>query len=100
MFRPDQLTTQTIREQDVYAHVRIAMPATVATEVALKVDVNVGDPVTPAPVEVTYPVLLDESPGMTWDAAGRASLAALRTRRSEPDSGTGRHRAGHHPVGS
>jgi len=61
VFRPDQLTTQTIREQDVYAAVRVAMPATVATaEVALKVDVNVGDPVTPAPVEVTYPALLDE----------------------------------------
>lgn len=60
-FRPDQLTTQTIREQDVYAAVRVTMPATVATaEVALKVDVNVGDPVTPAPLEVTYPALLDE----------------------------------------
>jgi predicted nucleotidyltransferase component of viral defense system len=60
-FQPDLLTTQTIREQDVYAAVRVAMPATVATaEVALKVDVNVGDPVTPAPVEVTYPALLDE----------------------------------------
>ena len=61
VFRPEQLTTQTIREQDVYAAVRVTMPATVATaEVALKVDVNVGDPVTPAPVEVTYPALLDE----------------------------------------
>jgi hypothetical protein len=37
------------------------MPATVATaEVALKVDVNVGDPVTPAPVELAYPALLAE----------------------------------------
>lgn len=26
----------------------------------MKVDVNVGDPVTPAPVEVAYPALLDE----------------------------------------
>jgi predicted nucleotidyltransferase component of viral defense system len=61
LFRPDQLTTQTIREQDVYAAVRVTMLTTVATaEVALKVDVNVGDPVTPAPVEVTYPALLDE----------------------------------------
>ena len=60
-FRADQLTTQTIREQDVYAAVRVAMPATVASaEVALKVDVNVGDPVTPAPVEVAYPALLAE----------------------------------------
>lgn len=60
-FRPEQLTTQMIREQDVYAAVRVTMPATIATaEVTLKVDVNVGDPVTPAPVEVTYPALLGE----------------------------------------
>jgi hypothetical protein len=31
VFRPDQLTTQAIREQDVYAAVRVTMPATVAT---------------------------------------------------------------------
>jgi len=50
-----------IREQDVYAAVRVAMPASVATAaLALKVDANVGDPVTPGPVEVSYPALLDE----------------------------------------
>lgn len=60
-FDPARVTTRLIREQDVYAAVRVAMPATVATaKLALKVDVNVGDPVTPAPVEVTYPALLDE----------------------------------------
>ena len=60
-FQPDQLNTRLIREQDVYAAVRVAMPASVATAtLALKVDVNVGDPVTPAPVEVSYPALLDE----------------------------------------
>ena len=54
IFRPDQLTTRTIREQDVYAAVRVAMPASVATAaLALKVDVTVGDPVTPGPVEVS-----------------------------------------------
>jgi hypothetical protein len=37
------------------------MPASLATAaLALKVDVNVGDPVTPAPVEVAYPTLLDQ----------------------------------------
>jgi hypothetical protein len=52
IFRPDQLTTRMIREQDIYAAVRVAMPASVATAaLALKVDVNVGDPVTPGPVE-------------------------------------------------
>lgn len=61
IFRPDQLTTRMIREQDVYAAIRVAMPASVATAaLALKVDVNVGDPVTPGPVEMSYPALLDE----------------------------------------
>lgn len=61
VFRPDQVTARLIREQDVYAAVRVAMPAGVTTaKLALKVDVNVGDPVTPAPVRVTYPALLDE----------------------------------------
>lgn len=61
VFRADQLTAGLIREQDVYAAVRVTMPAAVATaELSLKVDVNVGDPVTPEPVEVTYPALLDE----------------------------------------
>jgi predicted nucleotidyltransferase component of viral defense system len=60
-FRPTEATARLIREQDVYAAVGVAMPATVATaEVTLKVDVNVGDPVTPAPVELAYPALLDE----------------------------------------
>jgi hypothetical protein len=61
IFRPDQLTTRMIRDQDVYAAVRVVMPASVATAaLALKVDVNVGDPVTPGPAEVSYPALLDE----------------------------------------
>lgn len=60
-FRTDEATAQPIRERDVYAAVRVAIPATVATaELALKVDVNVGDPVTPAPVEISYPALLGE----------------------------------------
>lgn len=60
-FRFDQVTTRIIREQDVYAAVRVAMPASLATAaLALKVDVNVGDPVTPAPVELSCPALLDQ----------------------------------------
>lgn len=60
-FRPESATGRLIREQDVYTAVRVAIPATVASaELSLKVDINIGDPVTPAPVEVTYPALLDE----------------------------------------
>jgi hypothetical protein len=57
-----QLTTRMIREQDLYAAVRVAMPARVdRARQPLRIDVNVGDPVTPAPTVVSYPALLGES---------------------------------------
>ena len=57
----DRMAAGTIREQGMYSGVRVSVPATVASaQVALKVDVNVGDPVTPAPVELAYPSLLDD----------------------------------------
>lgn len=77
VFGPDQVSARLIREQDVYAAVRVAMPATVATaEVALKVDVNVGDPVTPAPVAVTYQRC----------SASRSRWSPIRWRRCWPRS--------------
>lgn len=59
-FRPRGAVGRLIRENDAYAAVRVIVPAAVSSaEVLLKVDINVGDPVSPAPVEVTYPALLD-----------------------------------------
>lgn len=59
-FRPRGAVGRLIRENDAYAAVRVTVPATVSSaEILLKVDINVGDPVSPAPVEVTYPALLD-----------------------------------------
>jgi predicted nucleotidyltransferase component of viral defense system len=56
-----QLTTRMIREQDLYAAVRVAVPARVdRARQPLRIDVNVGDPVTPAPRVVSYPALLGE----------------------------------------
>ncbi len=61
VFDPSKLRAQVIREADLYTGVRIVVPAGVArSRHPLRVDVNVGDPVTPAPVEVTYPALLAE----------------------------------------
>lgn len=61
IYEPSKLRAEAIRETDLYTAVRIIVPATVArARHPLRVDVNVGDPVTPAPVEVTYPALLDE----------------------------------------
>jgi predicted nucleotidyltransferase component of viral defense system len=88
-FRRDQVTTQVIREQDAYAAVRVAMPASVATaELALKVDVNVGDPVTPAPIEVTYPALLDEPFTMVGYPLGTVLAEKLVTMISRGDTTT------------
>ncbi|MGI8793115.1 MAG: nucleotidyl transferase AbiEii/AbiGii toxin family protein [Acidimicrobiales bacterium] len=61
IFDPAKLRSEAIRETDLYAGVRIVVPASVArARHPLRIDVNVGDPVTPAPVEVTYPALLAE----------------------------------------
>lgn len=61
MFEPDRMAAEVIREEEPYAGVRISVPARIdRAQVPLRVDVNVGDPVTPAPIEVEYPALLDD----------------------------------------
>lgn len=61
VFEPESLRSQVIRDTDAYAGIRITMPAGVArSRHRLRVDVNVGDPVTPGPIEVEYPALLAE----------------------------------------
>jgi predicted nucleotidyltransferase component of viral defense system len=60
-FDPTELRAQVIRDADPYTGVRITVPARIdRARHPLRVDINVGDPVTPAPVEVSYPALLDE----------------------------------------
>jgi predicted nucleotidyltransferase component of viral defense system len=60
-YETSQLTTKTIREQDLYAGVRVAVPAGIdRARLQLRIDVNVGDPVIPGPVIVSYPALLGE----------------------------------------
>ena len=62
VYAPDRLSAERIREQDLYAAARIVVPASVdRAQHPLRVDVNVSDPVTPAPIEVDYPALLDGS---------------------------------------
>jgi len=61
VFDTDRMTTRQIRERDPYAGVRVMVPATVdRAQQPLRVDVNVGDPVTPAPQRIAYPALLGE----------------------------------------
>ena len=50
-----------IRDDDIYPGVRVVVPAAIArAQSVLRVDVSVGDPVTPAPVALKYPALLRE----------------------------------------
>jgi hypothetical protein len=59
---PGQLTSRQIRDTDLYTGVRLAVPAAVdRARVVLRLDVNVGDPVTPAPEQIEYPELLGGS---------------------------------------
>jgi len=56
-------TAATIREGDLYTGVRVTMDARIATaKVRLKLDINFGDPVTPAPEDVELPALLGGPP--------------------------------------
>jgi hypothetical protein len=61
VFERDRLRAQVIRDADPYTGVRITVPARIdRARHPLRVDINVGDPVTPEPVEVSYPALLAE----------------------------------------
>lgn len=61
VYEADQMTTRMIREQDFYTATSIAVPARVdQARHPLRVDVNVGDPVTPALTVVNYPALVSE----------------------------------------
>lgn len=59
----ETIRAQTIREDSDYAGVRITMDARLATAtVKLKLDVNVGDPVTPDPTVIALPSQRPDSP--------------------------------------
>ena len=54
---------ETIRDEDEYSGVRVTMTASLArAQVTFHIDVNVGDPVSPAPVLVSVPRLLGGDP--------------------------------------
>ena len=61
VFLLDTITTGPIRDDDVYPGVRAVLEARLATaRIKLSVDVNVGDPVVPAPIRTAVPVLLGD----------------------------------------
>ena len=50
-YEVDAMTAQVIRDAALYSGVRLTVPPYRAREVVLRLDVNVGDPVTPHPIE-------------------------------------------------
>lgn len=62
-FLPDTVTAVEIRDDALYSGVRVTMTAQLATaQVKLRLDINFGDPVTPAPRTVELPALRPDSP--------------------------------------
>lgn len=61
VFLLDTITVVPIRDDDVYPGVRAVLEARLATaRIKFSVDVNVGDPVVPAPIRTAVPVLLGD----------------------------------------
>jgi hypothetical protein len=55
-FLVDTISAESIRDGDLYAGTRVSMTARVSTAtVKLKLDINFGDPVTPAPQRIEFP---------------------------------------------
>lgn len=60
-FEPGSIASQVIRDEDEYSGIRVKLTFALATmTIRVGVDVNVGDPVYPAPQEVSMPGLLGD----------------------------------------
>ena len=60
VFDVDRLETAPIREDLEYGGVRVRTQATIAgARIPIQVDVGFGDAITPGPIEIDYPTLLD-----------------------------------------
>ena len=63
VFDLEDIRAETIREDDQYSGVRVRLVARLATAIErFHVDVNVGDPIWPAPADISLPRLLGEEP--------------------------------------
>lgn len=58
-FYVDDLAAEAIREGASYEGVRVRLPVSLGpARLRFRVDLNFGDPITPAPIEIAYPQLL------------------------------------------
>lgn len=63
LYEPATIEAEAIREGNHYAGVRVSMAASLATaKLKLRLDINFGDPVTPAPQPVSLPSLRVDLP--------------------------------------
>jgi predicted nucleotidyltransferase component of viral defense system len=63
VFDLEDIRAETIRGDDEYSGVRVRLVARLATAIErFHVDVNVGDPIWPAPADISLPRLLGEAP--------------------------------------
>lgn len=63
VFDLEDIRAETIREGDEYSGVRVRLVARLATAIdPFHVDVNIGDPIWPAPADISLPRLLGEEP--------------------------------------
>jgi hypothetical protein len=62
-YRTHTVTSRVIRDEDLYSGVRVAMDCAIASAVIkLRLEVNFGDPVTPAPQQIDLPALRPDHP--------------------------------------
>ena len=66
-FQLAQMDVRAIREGATSAGLRVRVPASLGpAQLVLRLDINIGDPITPAPTELAYPQLL----GGSFDVIG------------------------------
>lgn len=59
-FAPDSVRVEPIRDDTEYGGMRVTLAGSLAgARIPIQVDIGVGDAITPAPEEITYPVILD-----------------------------------------
>lgn len=76
-FDPDSVSADEIREDAQYGGVRVTLNATLdKARIKLQVDIGFGDAVTPAPLEHSYPVLLDDLEAPTLKVYPRETVCA------------------------
>ena len=76
-FDPASVRGAAIRKEAGYGGVRIALQAKLdGARIALQVDIGFGDAVTPAPVAISYPVLLEDFPAPQLRAYPKYTVVA------------------------